>query len=356
MRVLFDLVHPADGLFFHHAIRRLQAAGHQVCIASREKDILLPLLDELGHEHRPISRAGAGRSGLALELLRRDWRLLGLAREFRPDIMVGFGGVAIAHVGAVTRIPTLAFYDTEHAALQIRLALPFLSEWHVPESWRGPEASGRTYRFKGGKQFAYLHPDHFKPSQALAHAAGWEAGRDNFMIRTVAWAANHDHGRSGLSPLQLRDLVGRLQRLGKVHISAEGALPEEFEPLSYRGSPAAFHHLLAHCRLYVGESITVASEAVALGVPVLLQIDKEYGYVAGQEEAGLIRRFSADGNFEEILASAMAEDPEAFRRRSRDFIAKMEDVNLYVVRQIERVLEPRRRGAAAPTGAAATGN
>ncbi len=341
MRVLYDLVHPADALFFHHSIRTLESAGATICIASRDKDVLVPLLDGLGHAHQPISRAGIGRTGLAIELVRRDWRLLGLARKFRPDVMVGFGGVAIAHVGALSRIPSLAFYDTEHAALQIRLALPLISEWHVPQSWNGPVAKGRTFRFAGGKQFAYLHPDHFIPSEAIATAAGWERGRDNFLIRTVAWQANHDHGRHGLSPARLSEIVQRLAGLGKVHISAEGQLPPGLEPFRYRGSPIAFHHLLAFCRLQVGESITVASEAVTLGVPALLHIDREYGYVAEQEAAGLIRRFDREGGFDDSLERALAEDQDGFRRHSREFLARMGDVNLYVAKQIERVVEQR---------------
>lgn len=343
-KVLFDLVHPADALFFFHAIRSLQRDGIEVRIASRAKDVLVPLLDELGLPHLPLTRAGTGRAGLMRELLLRDWRLWKLARRFRPDAMVGFGGVAISHVGRLTGIPSLSFYDTEHAGLQIRLALPFISEWHVPESWQGPEAKGRTFRFKGGKQFAYLHPDHFVPDRAVAEAAGWEAGRDNFLIRTVAWRASHDRGRSGFTPERLRTIVALLGGRGRVHISAEGGLPADLEPLRYRGSAVAFHHLLAHCRLCCGESITVASEAVMLGVPVLLQIDKDYGYVAEQQEAGLIRRLEPGDDVKRAIDEALADAPEAYWQRSRRFIAARGDVNLYVADAIRKVLKARHPG------------
>lgn len=346
MRVLFDLVHPADALFFHHPIRLLRSAGAEIRIASRRKDVLIPLLDALGHEHEAVSQAGSGRIGLAVELVQRDWRLLRLAQSFRPDAMVGFGGVAIAHVGAVTGIPSLSFYDTEHAALQVNLALPFIREWHVPRSWRGPTAKGRTFYFNGGKQSAYLHPDHFVASPEIAAAAGWVAGRDNFLIRTVAWQANHDHGRRGISPEQLGTIVSRLAVRGQVHISAEGELPPALEPFRYRGGPAALHHLLAHCRAYVGESITVASEAVMLGVPAVLQIDKDYGYVAEQEEAGLIHRFGPE-DFDAALARALAEDPIDFQRRARGFVAAMDDINLYVANAIQRAARQHEAGRAA---------
>jgi predicted glycosyltransferase len=256
--------------------------------------------------------------------------------------MVGFGGVAISHVGKLTGIPSISFYDTEHAQLQIRLALPFITEWHVPDSWRGREAEGRTFRFPGGKQFAYLHPDHFAPSAEIARAAGWDPTRDNFMIRTVAWRAAHDSGRSGFSPERLREIVAFLGTGGKVHISAEGDLPDDLEPMRYCGTAAQFHHLLAHCRLYCGESITIASEAVMLGIPVLLQIDKDYCYVTEQQDAGLIARLTPKDDVRTALQSVLAGDIAALRRRSREYIASKGDVNDYVLSQILRVATARR--------------
>ncbi|WP_374613570.1 DUF354 domain-containing protein [Sphingorhabdus sp.] len=336
MRILFDLVHPADALFFHHSIKKLATAGHEVHIASRQKDVLLPLLDGLHLPHQSLSNAGAGLAGLAVELAVRDARLFCFARHVRPDIMVGFGGVAIAHIGKLLGIPSIGFYDTEHAGLQLALTLPFISEWHVPVSWQGREAKGRTYRFQGSKQMAYLHPQYFKPDNAIARLAGLDEDRDNFLVRIVAWQANHDSGRSGISDAQLDRLVAHLGSKGKVHISAEGALPAHLEALRFRGDAVAFHHLLAHCQLYCGESITVASEAVMLGVPALLQIDKEYCYITEQENAGLIRRFDDAANVVAAIDGLLAEDPAKFRERAYDFALGLPDLNHYIVNTILR--------------------
>lgn len=345
IRVLFDFVHPANALVFFHTIRRLKAEGAEVRVVSRNKDVLVPLLDELGIEHQPITTAGAGRFGLARELLQRDFRLWKIARAFRPDVMVGFGGVAISHVGKLIGIPSISFYDTEHAGLQLRLAIPFISEWHVPESWQGRVADGRTFHFRGGKQFTYLHPDHFRPDPDIARAAGWDPAQDNFMVRTVAWKANHDQGRSGIPLDQLRTIVADLSARGKVHISAEGQLPADLEAHRYRGTPIQFHHLLGHCRLYCGESITIASEAVMLGVPVLLQIDKEYCYVTEQQDAGLIQRFSPTDEAALVIDNAMAESPGSFRQRANRFVETKGDLNDYILSQIIRVATARRTGS-----------
>lgn len=343
MRALFDLVHPADALFFFHAMSGLQDRGHELRIASRHKDVLTPLLDHLGLAHEPISRAAVGRIGLAAELVTRDARLLRMARKFKPDVIVGFGAVSASHVGALMRRPSVGFYDTEHAELQLSLTLPFISEWHVPVTWNGPEAR-RTFRFGGSKQFAYLHPDRFVPDGDVAKSVGWDPAQDNFLIRTVAWEANHDHGRSGISIDQIDEIVRLLSARGRVHISAEGELPSRLEPLRFRGSPIAFHHLLAHCRLYCGESITVCSEAVALGVPALLQIDKEYGYVREQEDAGLICRFDSNSDMASLIDGWLKQPQEQFRGGAKHFASAAPDVNAYI---IDAILSAGSRGATA---------
>jgi predicted glycosyltransferase len=331
MRILLDLVHPADALFFYHAILSLKEKGVDVRVVSRRKDVLINLLDELGVEHLPITTARRGTLGLARELVERDVALVRIASAWKPDVMAGFGGVAISHVGKLLGIRSVSFYDTEHASLQMRLTLPFISEWHVPRSWKGPVAAGRTFHFAGSKQFAYLHPAYFRPDPDRARAAGWDPGRANFVLRAVAWQANHDRGRRGMSVAQLRRISAYLSSLGKLHISAEGQLPADLQALQYSGRNCDFHHLLAHCRLYCGESITVASEAVALGIPVLLQIDKEYAYVKEQEEAGLIRRLGSVEDSVAVLQAMLGERHDEFRRRARQFVASSIDINQYIV-------------------------
>lgn len=344
MRVLFDLVHPADALFFHHSIVAIRQEGAEVAIASRDKDVLVALVEGLGHAHDILTSAGTGAARLARELILRDFRLWRLARTFQPDVMAGFGGVSIAHVGLLLRVPSLSFYDTEHAGLQIRLALPFITEWHVPESWTGPEAKGRTFRFRGGKQLAYLHPDHFVPDAERARRAGWEPGRDNFLVRVVAWRANHDIGRAGLTVDELRSVAGFLGQRGRVHISSEGPLPEEFEPCRYRGGVLDFHHLLAHCRLCFGESITVASESVSVGVPAVVLIDKSYGYIREQADAGLIRDLRrGEASPVEAIAAMLAIGPDDYRARARAFIAGKGDVNRYIADAIRAAAGRHRR-------------
>lgn len=293
MRVLFDIVHPADVLFFKRPIEALIARGDDILILSRHKDVTCDLLDEFGLPHRPASTAGRGIIGLAAELITRDIAVLRHALSFKPDVMIGFGGTAISHAGLITRTKSISFYDTEEASLQNRITWPFISALYVPEAYDGPTPARRTVRVKGTKDLSYLHPAAFQPDLDRAVAAGLAPGRDNFFVRVVSWRANHDLGKSGWSLDVLRAVVSRLSKVGQVHLSSEDALPDDLQPHAYAGDKTAIHHLMAHCRLYIGESTTMASEAAILGVPAIYAGGDLRGYVSDLEAADLIRRIEA---------------------------------------------------------------
>lgn len=267
IRVLFDIVHPAHALFFVNPIRRLQREGAEILILSRHKDVTGALLDGFGFAHKPVSRAGAGLVRMGLELIGRDIAVLREARRFRPDVMTGFGGVAIAHVGRLLNRPAISFYDSENATLQTRLTWPFIDHLYVPDAYTGPVPAGRTTRFAGVKELSFLHPSRFTPDPDLARSNGCEPGVDNFLVRTVKWNANHDIGKTGWSTETLTTLVRFLAERGRVHISSERPLPADLQPYLYRGKPNEIHHLLAACRAYVGESTTMAREGALLGTP-----------------------------------------------------------------------------------------
>jgi predicted glycosyltransferase len=302
MNVLFDIVHPADVLFFRDVIKRLRSDGASVVIASRHKDITCQLLDELNEPHTPLSTAGGNLARHAIELITRDLRLAALARRIQPDVMVGFGGIAISHVGRLLGIPSISFYDTEDARLQISLTCPFITEWHVPTYWHGPEAKGRTFRFNGFKELAYLHPERFQPRLETAIQLGLAQDRDNFFVRWIAWAAAHDAGKQGWGERTLRDIVHALSSKGKVHLSAEGPVPDELKPLLYRGPLSDIHHIIANCRLFIGESATMAAEAALLGVPAICSADYDLGYLSELAAANLVTQVS--GGSSDILACA----------------------------------------------------
>ena len=112
MRILIDILHPAHVHFFRPFREDMLAAGHDVLVTSRRKDVTIELLDAFDIPHRVLSSQRRGRAGLARELLSRTARLVRAARRFRPDVMTGIMGPSIAIAGKLLRTPRVVFYDT----------------------------------------------------------------------------------------------------------------------------------------------------------------------------------------------------------------------------------------------------
>ncbi len=339
MHVLIDIVHPADVLFFQRPIVMLKARGDRVTVVSRQKDVATDLLDAFGIDHQVISKQGSGgRVSLARELLQRDFALWRVVRRDRPDVMLGFGGVAIAHVGRLTGIPSVAFYDSETATLQNRITFPFISQLVVPESYDGPVPEGRTTRLPGTKDLSYFHPDVFQPDRDRAIAAGLDFATRNVFVRIVKWGANHDIGKSGWSEAIAEELVETFEGIAKLHVSAEEDLPEILKPHLWQGAPEDVHHLLGHADVYVGESATMACEAVTMGTPAIYAGHDFLGYTRGLERAGLLKNvMPQDRNTLPRLAITLLEDRSAFDVARRDWLTTSPDWATSIVEIAEKI-------------------
>jgi predicted glycosyltransferase len=345
MRVLVDIVHPADVLFFLRPIRMLLARNDDVIILSRDKDVTTHLLDLFGLTHRPASKAGFGLIALATELACREFTLWRMIRRSRPHVMIGFGGVAIAHVGKLTGVPSIAFYDSENAALQTRITWPFVTRLYVPDSYGGPVPTSRTVRIRGTKDLSYLHPTTFAPSRDIAIRCNLDPDRNNFLIRIVSWRASHDVGKSGWTQETLIRLVGQLERLGRVHISSERRLPDVLNRFAFTGLPHEIHHLMAYCRLFVGESVTMACESATLGVPSIYVGHDMPGYVRAIARAGLVTIMNAQEveGLPEAIDRALIRPMDEFRMARTKWLEDCPDWAAVVVDAIDQVAQPEDR-------------
>ena len=294
MKVLFDMVHPADVHFFRLAISNLVRKGNEVCVASRKKDVTLELLDELGIKNTRISDKGNGTIGLFIELVSRDYRLFGLARHFRPDIIVANNSPCGAHVAWLLGIPSIVFDDTEIHRFSQMLYYPVVTEVHSPDCYR--TSFGRKHHFYPGyHSLAYLHPDHFQPDPEIVRKGGLNTEERMVLLRFVGWGAMHDAGLAGLSSDNKYRLVKKISEYARVLISSEAELDSELEPYRIEIPLIDMHHLLAFVDVVLGESATMCSEAVSLGTPAIFIDEKGRGYTDEQEKKyGLCSNFKPD--------------------------------------------------------------
>lgn len=307
-------------------------------VTGRDKDVAVPLLNELDIPFVLISAQGKGGIlSLVRELIVRDWCLGRTAHSYAPDVMCAIGGTFVAHVGAILRIPSVVFYDTENAVLQNAITYPLASCVVVPRCYQGRIPSRRSLRYAGYHELSYLHPVYFKPNRELAIANGLAPEGDTFLLRLVSWQANHDLAERGWSAELVRRVVDKLSACGKVLISAEGALSADLEAYRYQGSVAAIHHVMAFCGCFVGESATMASECAVLGVPAAYVANTGRGYTDEQElRYGLVRNVRAlswdalEPVLQEMLDQPRAHWAGARRRLLEDTV----DVAAYVTGRI----------------------
>jgi len=341
MKVLFDVFHPADVHFFKNVIRALVQRGDEVLVTSRDKDIALKLLTQLGIEHSEISKKGKGLAGLLAELIIRDFKFLKIARNFKPDIYLGNNSPNVAHVAWLMRRPSIIFEDTEIHRFNHKVYYPFVTEVHSPDCYR-LDLGRKQKKYPGYHCLAYLHPNHFTPDPDIARKYLKKEDKKTVLIRFVDWSSIHDMRVNRLSERVKIDIVKKLQQYASVFISSEDKLPSDLESLRIYVFGDDIHHVLYYSDMVIGDSATMCSEAAVLGVPSIYidergrgytdELDKKYGrcfnFRPNQIEAILSK------STELLTSDNRLENGE--ERRNRILSDKI-DVADYQIKQIDRL-------------------
>jgi len=348
MRILVDITHPAHAQFFRHAITCWRAAGHEVRITSRDKDITFALLDEFGYDHTPIGRARRGVMGLGIELLQRAWGLSRVIRQFRPDVATAVAGTFIVYGCLPRRIPTVVFYDTEHARLSNAITYPLATAVVTPRAYQ-KSVGAKHIRYNGYQELAYTHTSIFTPDPSVLAMEGLAPGEPFTLVRLVNWGASHDVRDYGVK--NLREVIDTLAPYGRVILSSEKPLPPDLAALTLRGPRQNMLHLQAFARLFFGESATMASECAMLGTPAIFLSTSRRGYTDEQQARyDMLYSFNDPQTGQaQALAKAreLLDDPEtppAWQAKRARMLAELVNVTDVVVKTVLQYARQSRRG------------
>jgi len=346
MRVLFNIGHPAQVHLFKNPIRELECRGHQCKITTIAKDVSLYLLDAYGFEYEVVGEGKPTLVTKAMELLRVESRLYRIAHSFRPDLLVGgVGNVYVAHVGKLLRKPSIVFDDTEHAKIDHRLMDSFVSAICTPSCYRS-DIGPKQVRYNGYHELAYLHPNRFTPNSAVLAELDLAEGDPFIIIRFVSWEASHDLGQHGLTLDTKRKAIHELEKYGRVFITSEKLLPEEFEKYRISVPPEKMHDLLYYTTLLYGESATMASECAVLGTHAIFCDFAGRGYTDEEEkDYDLVYNFRLDessqkGSIEKAVE--LLRNPnlkEKGREKQEHLLSDKMDVTAFIVWFIENYPE-----------------
>lgn len=269
MRILIDIVHPAHVHFYRAIGQALEERGHQLLWIARDKDLTHVLLSDAGIAFETSGVANKGSRGAQLhELIARVAFLQSRGRQFGADLILTRNPAGTL-AARLLRIPSIFDTDDGRAAgVHFLAAAPFATLITTPASLRD-DFGPKHRKYPGFKQSAYLHPDLFTPDPGVRQALGLSPAQPFFLVRFVAMMAAHDHGEAGLDVTLKRHIIERLQRVGRVFVSAEGPMPDEWLPLRFPLPASRMHDALAFADMLIGDSQTMAAEAAMLGTPNL---------------------------------------------------------------------------------------
>lgn len=267
MHILVDIGHPAHVHLFRNAMRIWMDRGHQVVIAIRDKDLTAKLLDLYGFSYSTASVARRGILGLAVELLEHDWHVLQLAVRHSSELLLGTS-VSISHVARLIGARSMVFNEDDRDVVRAftRLAYP-LAHAIVTPACLGEDHGNKHIVYDGYQELAYLHPDVFAPNPDILAKLGVQPGEPYFIMRFVSLQAAHDVDESGLDLALRRELVRVLSKRGRIFITSESPLPDEFELYRIRILSEDMHDALAFATLLISDSQTMTAEAAVLGTP-----------------------------------------------------------------------------------------
>jgi len=346
MNILIDIGHPGHVHLLHGVAKELEQRGHRLFYSVREIPVAIRLMEYYGMT--PYLNLGKKKDSLigkAWTVLHQDAQLLRFVRRNHIDVGLS-SGVVLGHVSKLTRMKSLMFDDDDDEVepLVVKYGHPMSEVVFTPQCIH--RKAKNTVYYAGTHELAYLHPNRFTPDPSVLEKAGLEAGERFFIMRFVALKGHHDVGQQGLSLEQKCQLLDTIKQHGRVIVTSERALEQEFEPYRLPVPPEEILSLMSYSSMFVGDSQTMTSEAALLGVPALkcntfagrLSVPNEI-----EQKYGLCYSYRPDA-FGEMLAQVeqlLNRNPEELRQewqqRRQRFLDDHIDVTAYIVEFVEKL-------------------
>lgn len=344
MKILVDIIHPANVHYFKNFIFYMKSKGHEIIITARRKDVSHKLLDsyKLSYYSTGKGSFGKGAIGKFLYILYAEIYFFLFFLKHKPKLAISFSSTPVSHNSYLFRIPHISFDDTEHAKLNRLLYLPTTTKVFTPSCFTLDLGKKHT-KIETYMELFYLHPNVFQPNKNIFEILGLQENDPYIILRFISWQAFHDIGENGISEEEKILLVKELEKYGKVFISSEGELPEDLSKHQIRIPVDKMHDVLAFSAMYFGDGGTTASEAAVLGVPSILISSSTTGYLTEEEEKyDLLYRFTGEeGTFDMALkrAKEILEDvnvKQKWREKRNKMLKEKIDGTSYFIKYVEK--------------------
>ena len=268
MNILIDIAHPAHVHLIKNVYKVLVNKGHNVVVTVKDIPVALRLLRYYEIPYIYLGGKSDSLIGKALLQLKYNLKLWLLIRKYKIDI--GFGSsLTIAQLSKYTHIKSVILDDDDDEVEPL-----FVKFAHsIADVILSPDVINRkspaTIGYSGYHELSYLHPNYFEPDSSVFDDLGIKEGDFFSVLRFNAFKAHHDVGVEGLSIENKRKIISILERYGKVFITTERNIDEEFRRYQLKMEPEKIHSLLYYATIFVGDSQTMTSESALLGTPAV---------------------------------------------------------------------------------------
>ncbi len=346
MHILVEINHPAQLHMFRPAMDAWAREGTEFLVVAREKDITTRLMDNYGIPYTTLAPVGRGLSGQFVELARREFGMLRLARRLRPKVITGTS----VHAARIARLVgarsvILCEDDAKYIPLFKWLAYPFSHAIVTPDCLAYENHGPRHFTYPAFQKLFYLHPSRFAPDPEIDAALGLSQGDRYALVRLSSLQAHHDVGARGMSEQMILDVIKMASTDIRVFISSEKNLSAEFESLRMPLPPERMHDVLAGAEFLISDSQSMTVEAALLGTPAF-KINTFAGIISvirELEEAGLAfgYRPGQEADLLGDLGAIMAKPnhKEAFRARRMALLARKIDPLPWFLELIRRLAD-----------------
>lgn len=281
--VVIDILHYPHVNFYKHAIKVLEEKDVDVHVILRPRGKLVSIFEKECPD-APFVLIGQHRKsilGKMTDMVERDIAFLRHLRKIKFDAGTGFGSINIAHETRFFGKPAIIFGDDIEYKLVYYLIKPFATQLVMPSSARGKN----LLKYKGFKELAYLHPNHFTPDKKALEPYNLDPYEYVFIREISSASLNYRRAEMG----KLSKIMDYLKQMDlKILLSIEDkSLIDLFKDycIILKEPIADIHSLLHFAAFTVSSGDSIARESCLVGIPSI--------YTGGRDMAinnELIRR------------------------------------------------------------------
>ena len=268
MNILFDINHPVDINFFKHAISKIdENKQHRIVVTYRDRGKLSRIIKHELKDFSPI-HFGYHKQGFWNKIfgqLYRDYLMIKFQKKMDIDVCVCFGSTA-AISSWINKIPYIAFDD------DFEYKIPFYHANYFSNAHVMPEfiefSNSRTYKYKGFKELAYLHPQYFNNKEYLLTDYNIQKNNYVFIREVASISLNYKKVNNSLV-----DIISKIQSMNlDIILSLEDdKLKDQFKNdcIILEEPVEDIFSIINNSLFSISSGDTMARESCLLGIPCI---------------------------------------------------------------------------------------